>query len=266
MSCFNNKVVWITGASSGIGEALTYALAKAGARLILSARNVPALEQVKQQSESKNIYILPLDLTEPDTFEVKTQEAIRAFGQVDILVHNGGISQRSYIRDTEMAVYRRIMEVDYFGYVGLTKAILPHFVKRQAGHFVVVSSVLGKLTTPMRAAYASAKHALHGFFDGLRAEYWQKNITVTMICPGYVRTQIAVNALTATGEAYNQMGKDTGGGYPADRCALQMMRAIKRKKNEVYVGKPLGKEKLALLLKRFFPGLLAKIARKAAPQ
>ncbi|WP_338762312.1 SDR family oxidoreductase [Bernardetia sp. ABR2-2B] len=268
MNCFRNKTVWITGASSGIGEELVYALSNLNidTKIIISARRSDELERVKNASQNKeNIAILPLDLTQSD-FEEKTKEAISSFGKVDILIHNGGISQRSYIKDTKMEVYRKIMEVNYFGYVGLTKAILPHFVENQNGHFVVISSVLGKLSTPMRGAYASSKHALYGFFDGLRAEFYKDNIKVSMIAPGFIRTNVAINALTATGETFAKMGKNTGEGYPADKCAIQILKAIKSQKKEIYVGKPFGKERLGLYVRRFFPNLFFRIARKQAPE
>lgn len=268
MNYFKNKTVWITGASSGIGEELVYALSNLNlnTKIIISARRTEELARVKEISQNReNIAILPLDLTKSD-FEEKTKEAISFFGKVDILVHNGGISQRSYIKDTKMEVYRKIMEVNYFGYVGLTKAILPHFVENQTGHFVVITSVLGKLSTPMRGAYSSSKHALYGFFDGLRAEFYNDNIKVSMIAPGFIRTNVAINALTATGETFAKMGKNTGEGYPADKCANQILKAIKNQKKESYVGKPFGKERLGLYVRRFFPSLFFKIATKQAPE
>src|SRR5580698_8228408 len=165
---FNNKVAWITGASSGIGEFLAYALSARGARLILSGRRLEELERVKKACNNPGeVQILALDLADSPSLEAKTADAIACFGRVDIMVHNGGITQRSLVAETDMAVYRRIMEVNFFGYVELTRALLPHFLERKAGHFVVTSSVMGKLGTPMRAGYASSKHALHGFFDWL---------------------------------------------------------------------------------------------------
>ncbi|WP_291720685.1 SDR family oxidoreductase [Bernardetia sp.] len=268
MTYFKNKIIWITGASSGIGEELVYALSNLNqnTKIIISARRTEELERVKNTSQNKeNIAVLPLDLAKSD-FEQKTAAAISFFGKIDILVHNGGISQRSYIKDTKMEVYRRIMEVNYFGYVGLTQAILPHFVEQQNGHFVVISSVLGKLSTPMRGAYASSKHALYGFFDGLRAEFYKDSIKVTMIAPGFIRTNVAINALTESGDKFAKMGKNTGKGYPADKCASQILKAIKNQKKETYVGKPFGKERLGLYVRRFFPNLFFKIARKQAPE
>lgn len=266
MSFFTNKVVWITGASSGIGEALVYACVREGANVIISARRTEELERVRQASGSTNVYVLPLDLVQADTLAAKTEEAIRAFGQVDILVHNGGISQRSWVVETEMDVHRRLMEVDYFSYVALTKAILPHFQARKTGHFVVISSVMGKIGTPMRSAYAAAKHALHGFFDCLRAEVWTDHIQVTIICPGYIRTNVSVNALTAKGEKNGQLGEDIGNGYPADKTADQILAAVRAGKYEVFVGKPVSKERLSILMQRFLPTTLSNLVKKQIPK
>ena len=267
MSFFTNKVVWITGASSGIGEALVYACIREGANVIISARRTDELERVRQASNAPgNVHILPLDLLQADTFTAKTEEAIRAFGQIDILVHNGGISQRSWVADTEMDVHRRLMEVDYFSYVALTKAILPHFQTRKTGHFVVISSVMGKIGTPMRSAYAAAKHALHGFFDCLRAEVWTNNIQVTIICPGYIRTNVSMNALTAKGEKNGQLGEDIGNGYPADKTADQILKAVQAGKYEVFVGKSMSKERLSLWMQRLLPTVLSNAVKKQIPK
>ncbi len=266
MSFFTNKVVWITGASSGIGEALVYACVREGAKVIISARRVDELTRVSQQANAQSVYVLPMDLMQSDTFAAKTDEAIKAFGQIDVLVHNGGISQRSWVAETGMDVHRRLMEVDYFSYVALTKAILPHFQQRKTGHFVVISSVMGKIGTPMRSAYAAAKHALHGFFDCLRAEVWPDNIQVTIICPGYIRTNVSMNALTATGEKLGQVGDDIGNGFPADKTADQILSAVQAGKYEVFVGKKFSKENLSLFMSRFFPTPLTNLVKKQVPK
>jgi short-subunit dehydrogenase len=261
-----NKVIWLTGASSGIGEALAYELAKKGAKLIISARRKDELERVKGNCSPKsqvNIRLLPLDLSEPSTLNLCSEAAIQVFGHVDMLINNGGISQRSLAKDTLLEVDRRIMEVDYFGTIALTKSILPHFLKRKSGHYVTVSSVMGKIGTPYRSGYAAAKHALHGFFDSLRAELWKesKNIHVTLICPGWVRTNITLNALTGSGERLNRMDPATQEGLTSSEFAKKMVRAIERKKEEVYIGGT--KEIFAIKLKRFFPNLYSKVIRSS---
>lgn len=266
MSFFQNKVAWITGASSGIGEALVYELVKGGARVIISARREAELKRVQQQAGvSGSIYVLPLDLEATDTLEAAVRKAISAFGQIDIMIHNGGISQRSFVKDTLPAVQRRIMEVDYFSYTELTRLLLPYFHQQQSGHFVVVSSVMGKIGTPMRSAYAAAKHALHGYFDCLRAEVWKDHIKVTLITPGYIRTNVTLNAITAAGEKLNKEGKDISNGHPADKTARQILRAIQHGKYEQYVGKAFSKEWLAIHLMRFFPSFAIRVFRTAVP-
>ncbi len=260
-----NKVIWLTGASSGIGEALAYELAKKGAKLILSARRKEELERVKGncfQKAQANIRILPLDLSEPATLKLSVEAAIQIFGNVDVLINNGGISQRGLVKDTTLDVDRRIMEVDYFGTIALTKYLLPYFIKRKSGHFVTVSSVMGKIGTPYRSGYAAAKHALHGFFDSLRAELWKesKKIHVTIICPGWIRTNITLNALTGSGEKLNVMDSSTAKGLTPVVFAKRMIRAIENKKEEVYIGG--AKEVFAVYLKRLFPKIFSRTVRK----
>ncbi|MCA4899985.1 MAG: SDR family oxidoreductase [Bacteroidota bacterium] len=258
-----SKVVWVTGASSGIGEALVYALAKEGCKLILSARRKEELERVKGNCPAAvqpNVRILPLDLSKSDTLQLSTQAAIQFFGYVDILVNNGGISQRSLAKDTLLEVDRELMEVDYFGTVAISKFLLPHFLERKDGHYVVTSSVMGLIGTPYRSGYAAAKHALHGFFDSLRAEVWKENIFVTLICPGWIRTNITLNAVTGDGSKLNEMDKTTDKGLAPDYCAARIVSAIKSKKEEVYIGG--AKEVFGVYVKRFFPSLFSKLVRK----
>jgi len=259
-----NKVIWITGASSGIGEALAYELARKGARLILSARRKEELERVKGNCKAEaqpGIRILPLDLAEPLMLKLCTEAAIQFFGHIDILINNGGISQRSLIKDTSVDVDRRLMEVNFFGAVTLTKNLLPHFVQRKSGHVVAVSSVTGKFGTPYRSGYAASKHALHGFFDALRAEYYADHIRVTMLCPGFIRTPITLSALTGDGSTLNKMDEAQYKGKSAEWCAGKMVKAIEAEKQEVYIG---GKEVLAVYLKRFVPRIFSRVIRSVA--
>ncbi len=266
MPQLNNRVIWITGASSGIGESLTYALAARGNRLILSARRKEELERVKGNcppGTQTNIRILPLDLSKPETLRLITEAALQLFGNIDVVILNGGISQRSLAIETHTDVDRRLMEVNFFGNVALTKYLLPHFIARKSGHLVVVSSVMGKFGTPWRSGYAASKHALHGFYDSLRAELWKScpDIYVTLVCPGWVRTSITLHALTGDGRPLNLMDRATNKGMEPDRFARQMIRAIEKHKEEVYIGGM--KEVLAVYLKRFFPSLFSRIVRKA---
>ena len=266
MSSISSKVIWLTGASSGIGEALAYELSRHKVKLILSARRKDELERVKgncHPSSQGNVKILPLDLGEPTTLKLITEAATHLFGHVDILINNGGISHRSLAKDTIIDVDRRIMEVDYFGTLALTKYLLPHFLERKKGHFVTVSSVMGLVGTPFRSGYAAAKHALHGFFDSLRAEVWKdsKSIYVTMICPGWVKTNVSVNALIGDGTKLNQMDSTTGDGLDPKYVASKIIKAIESRKKEVYIGG--FKEVGAVYLNRYLPDLFASVVRKA---
>ena len=258
---FTNKVVWITGASSGIGKALAIQLSKLDAQLILSARNEERLLTVKQACEHPEaIKILPLDLEEYTTMNSKVKEAINWFGRVDILVNNGGISQRSLASETSIVVDKRIMNINYLGTVALTKAVLPHFIENKNGQFFVTTSTVGKIGTPLRSSYAASKHALHGFFDSLRAENHKNNISVTLVCPGFVKTNISINALTGDGTAQNKMDTATKNGIEPNRFAKLMAKAIYAKKEEVYIAGL--KEKLGIYTKRFFPKVLSVMIRK----
>ncbi len=261
MQSFKNKVIWITGASSGIGESLAYELAKKGARLIISARREAELQRVKQQCcDPGKVSVLPIDLAFTDTLKLAVESAILIYGHIDILVNNGGISQRSLASETSLDVDKKLMEVNYFGSIGLTKALIPHFKKRKSGQFVTVTSLVGKFGTPYRSGYSASKHALHGFFDALRAEVWSDGIIVTMICPGFIKTNVSINALTGSGDKLNQMDEAQAKGMSAEKCARKIVSAIKRQKREVYIG---GKEVYGVYLKRFFPALFARVLRKA---
>ncbi len=257
-----DKVIWITGVSSGIGEALVYELVKLQCRLIISARRGEELERVKsscsEQAQSE-IAVLPLDLAASDSLKLITEAAINLFGHIDILVNNGGISQRSLVKDTDLDVDRKLMEVNYFGTIALTKYLLPHFLERKGGMFVVVSSLVGKFGTPYRSGYSASKHALHGFFDALQAELYNDNIRVCMICPGFIKTNISINALTEKGEKLDKMDDAQANGMLADQCARKIIAAIKPEKPEVYIG---GKEKIGVYLKRYMPAMFRRLVRR----
>ncbi|WP_456378749.1 SDR family oxidoreductase, partial [Lutibacter sp.] len=241
---FTDKIVWITGASSGIGKSLAIELSKQQVKLILSSRNETALNLVKNACENlSNIKLLPLDLEDYNSLKSKTAEALKLFNGIDILFNNGGISQRSLVKDTSIAVDKRIIDINYLGTIALTKALLPHFIEKNNGHFVVISSIVGKIGTPLRSSYSASKHALHGFFDSLRAEVYQNNIHVTLACPGFVQTNVSLNALTGDGTPQNKMNKATKNGLTSEKFVKLLLKAVKNKKQEVYIGG--FKEKLA---------------------
>ena len=261
MSFFTDKVVWITGASSGIGEALVYALSEKKARLIISARRIEELQRVKDNCKfsSHNIVLLPLDLSKVEELSAKANEAIAVFGKIDFLFNNGGISQRALAGETPMELDRKIMEVNYFSHIAITKTLLPFMVKQGRGNIIVTSSVNGQCALPLRSAYAASKHALHGFFEALREEHYKDNIKVLMVLPGFIKTNLSLNAITKDGNAFNQMGHGQQKGLQAIDFAHKLLVAIEKDKKEVYIG---GKDILILYIKRFLPALYYKIIRK----
>jgi len=261
MGSIHGKTIWITGASSGIGKSLALALSSYSCNLILSARREAELVKVKALcGNTDNISILPLDLKNHKDMGVLAQKAISFYSKVDILVNNAGISQRSLIKDTKLEVYEQLMDINYLGTVALSKAILPHFIANKSGRFVTVTSLMGKFGSPYRSGYCGAKHALHGFFDVMRMEHEKDGIKVTLVCPGFVQTNVAKNALTADGSAQRNDDVATQNGITPALAAKKMISAIEKDKFEVYVG---GKEVKGIYLKRFFPKLLHKMVLKS---
>ncbi len=261
MHSIDGKVIWVTGASSGIGETLTYALDKKNCKLIISSRDEIALNRVKNNClNSHNIKILTVDLADFATMDQKVEDALSFFGELDILVNNAGISQRSLIIDTDFEVYKKLMDINYLGTVALSKAVLPYFKANNNGHFVIVTSLMGKFGSPYRSGYCGAKHALHGFFDVLRMEHEKDGINVTLICPGFVQTNIAKNALTADGSFQTKDDVATKNGLPVNIFANKMIRAIECKKYDAYIGRG---EIKGVYLKRFFPKLLHKVVLRS---
>lgn len=264
MSHFKDKVIWITGASSGIGEALALRFATLGARLILSARRVEELKRVGVQTKlpELDLMILPFDLENTSNASALAAQVINKFGRVDILINNGGFSQRSEAMQTSEEIERRLMEVNYFSSVNLSKAVIPYMKRQKEGRIVVVSSIAGKFGFFLRSSYSAAKHALHGYFESLRLENEQSGIRVLMVCPGKIQTAISHNAVNAEGTKHQQMDPSHVNAMTADACANRIIKGILQNKEEILVG---GKELLAVRLRRFFPRLFAKIIRKQSP-
>lgn len=261
MDNFRDKVIWITGASSGIGEALAVAFAGEGAKLVLSARRVDELQRVQHACKLNDdrCFILPLDLSDTANVDARTQQVLQKFGRIDVLVNNGGISQRSYAKDTSLEIDRRIMEVNFFGQVALTKSVLPHFLQQKSGAIIVMSSISGKFGFYLRTAYSASKHALHGFFESLRLEVESDGVEVLMAVPGKIKTNISLHALKEDGSKHNVMDQSQEQGMPADECATQIITALKKGKEEILVG---GREIKAVWLKRHFPKIFARVIRK----
>lgn len=262
---YSGKTVWITGASSGIGEALAYEFAREGARLILSARRKEELERVRaacvnEGQEQENILVLPLDVTDEAAMSDVVAQAQAFSGQIDMLVNNAGISQRALCVDTEMATYRKLFEVDVFGQIALTKLVLPVMITQGAGHIAVTASVAGKVGVAQRTGYCAAKHAMMGFFDALRAEVAHQGISVTTITPGFIRTNIAKHALKGDGSEFNKVDSNIAGGMDVTACAKVIMKGFRKGRREIPVGE--GKEMQALWVKRFFPNMLFRMVEK----
>jgi short-subunit dehydrogenase len=258
---FQDRRVWITGASSGIGEALAMAFHHAGARLILSARREAELRRVQSACGGEpNVRVLPLDVANTEELPEKTRQALSIFDGIDVLILNAGITQRSLTRETDETVYRRLMEVNFFGPETIARAVLPSMLAQKSGHIVVISSVAGKFGVPMRSGYSATKFALHGFFEALRAEEERNGIQVTMVCPGYIRTEISLSALRGDGRKHARMDSELAHGMPAEECARQILKGVAGKKKEIIVAA--AREKALVYLKRFLPNVLARMIAK----
>jgi len=259
-----SRAIWITGASSGIGEALALQLAAPGTTIILSGLETKQLEPVAAKCILKGaqVQIVPFNLTKEDeiTEAVNTVQAM--VPKIDILANVGGIGQRSLIIETPADVARKIMETDFWGHATLSTKILPFMVKTGGGTIVVMSSLSGLFGFPQRSLYCAAKHALHGFFETLRLEHHKDNIKVLMVCPGRVKTNFSFGALTSTGATHGQMDKGQENGVSVEYCAAKIDRAIRKNKKQVLIG---GKEILMAYFKRFVPWLFYKIALRIDP-
>lgn len=258
------QVVWITGASSGIGEALARQYANAGSAVILTARRREKMEALAASlPKAAEVLILPADLCEADQVQAAAEAAQQWKGHIDLLINNAGVSQRGFVSQTPLEVDRRVFEINYFAVVALTKAVLPSMLERGQGHLVVVSSVAGHVSTPLRSSYAAAKHAIRAFYDALRAEVSSDGVSVTVVSPGYISTGISRAALTPSGEAQGTLDANDANGMDVDLFAQKMVKALSKKEREVLIG---GAEVYAVYLKRWFPGILARLLPRALPK
>ncbi len=249
---FKNKIVWITGASSGIGQALSLEFAKKSAIIILSSRNKKKLKDVARKCEilGAETHIQILDLEQQENFSEICKTVIAKYKRIDILINNGGISQRSFAKETPLEIDKKIMEIDYFGNIALTKAVLPYMLEQQSGTIVTTSSIAGKFGVPKRSAYCAAKHALHGFYETLRAELKADNIQILIAIPGFVKTNISYNAILNDGSTNNKLDNIQAGGVSVSYCAKKIIRGIQKKKKEVFIG---GKELSMVYIRKFLP-------------
>lgn len=257
-----DQVVWVTGASSGIGQALAIAFAELGAQLVLSARRDSELQRVKALLPNQDQHLcVPLDITNALQIEQALQQVLAEKGRIDWLINNAGLSQRALIQDTSMETERKIMEVDYFAHVAMTKAVLPTLLKQKSGHVVFISSVAGLIGTQYRATYSAAKAAIHMWANSLRAEVAAQGIDVSVVFPGFVKTNVSLNALTGNGEAQGFQDEAIEQGLDADEFAEQTVKALLQKQEYIVIGGR--KEKLGVMLSRLAPSILYKQIRKA---
>ncbi len=261
---FTGKVVWITGASSGIGEALVKAFTREGSRVIASSNDPAGLERVAREcSVNKGIVsCVPFDLSDTTGIEEIVSRVVKQEGRIDMLLNIGGISQRALLIDTPLWLDRRIMEINYFGTVALTKAVLPHMIAGGGGHVAATSSITGRFGFPLRSAYSASKQALHGFFETLLIEHRKDNIRVSVIIPGRVQTAISLHALTAEGKEHGRMDDGQKGGVTVDRAAEQIIRGIRHNRREILVG---SRELLMLKIRKYLPSLFFRVAGKIKP-
>jgi len=264
MSNFQDKIIWITGASSGIGRSLALHFFQLGAKLVLSGRNIEALQTVAKESNANSDQYLILDFDLASDFDAQelAKRVVTRFGRIDYLFNNGGISQRSITSETSVDVDRRIFEINFFAADKLTKAVLPYMLKNGFGHIAATSSVVGKFGIPMRSAYAASKHALHGYFDSLRAEMHGKNIYVSVIIAGRILTSISQNAVTKDGSKYNKLDEGQANGMTANEAAKRIIKGIAKRKPEIMFG---GKELLMVYIRRYFPKLFYYMAPRVKP-
>lgn len=264
MSSYEEKTVWITGASSGIGESLALELAKRGATLVLTARRSALLEELRSRCpDPDRVHVLCGDLLDESSWAPLAREAEAVGGPIDVLVNNAGVTQRAMAQDTLLADVRRLMELNFFAPIALTNAVLPSMLARDTGRIVVVSSVAGYVGTPLRSSYAASKHAVRGYFDSLRAELHDTGVGVTIVCPGYIRTEISTHAISSDGQVHGKSDEGIASGMDPKECAGAIADAVAKGRSEVYVG---GKEVYGIYLKRFFPKLVERVVPKHAPE
>lgn len=257
---FNGKTIWITGASSGIGEALAHALSDKGAKLILSARRSSELERVKMEcAHPELIDIIPMDLSMPDSVDKALTDCLNRHTRIDMLFNNGGISQRAEAIHTDIEIVRRVMEIDFFSNIAISKSVALRMKEQGGGHIIVTSSLMGKWGFYLRSAYAAAKHALHGYYDSMRMEVEPFNIQITLLTPGFIASEISKHALNDKGVATGEMDNNQATGMSTSQCAQEILKGVAAGKTEFGIG---GKELLGLKLRRLVPALFEKILRK----
>lgn len=270
-AALQDAVVVITGASSGLGKECARVFHAAGARLVLCGRDAARLQQVVQELAASSTGLqrqtytpstVIFDLADTDAVDRAAEEILKCYGQVDVLINNAGISYRGNILGTHISVHREVMETNYFGPIALTQALLPSMVRRRSGHIVVISSVQGKIAIPHRSAYAASKHATQAFFDCLRAEIEHYGIPVTVISPGYIRSNLSVNAITEDGSKHGVLDKTTSMGRDPRDVAQAVLKAVRQRSKDVVLAGLV--PNLAIYLRTLWPALFFKIMSSRA--
>ena len=258
---FEGQTAWITGASSGIGAALAREWGRRGARVILSGRDETRLAEVAADIATETL-LLPFDVRDEAAMQVATGQATGWRDGVDIFVANAGISQRSAAVDTEMRVYREIIDIDLTAQIAATQALLPHMVGRGSGRLLFISSIAGKVGVPLRTAYCAAKFGLIGYADALRAELSQQGVAVHVVCPGSVATDVSRNALTADGTRRGRSDKAIDNGIAPDEAARRIIDAAAAGTREIIVAE--GTELAMGEMRRTPDALLDQVASMVA--
>ena len=258
------QVVWITGASSGIGAALAKEYVCKGYRLVLSSRRLSDLEAVASSLKipSSDYLLLPFDLNNQNPYNLYLDQILKHFSQLDIVFLNGGMSQRSEALKTTPEIEKELMQVNYFSQVAMAKAVLPYMISQQKGQLVVVSSIAGKFGFYLRSSYAAAKHALFGYFESLRLETDSTGISIHLVFPGKIKTRVSQNAITSDGSKHQQMDPSHVSAMNAEDCARYISNQIEKGRLDFFVG---GKEGRILWIQRYFPSLFKRILRKQSP-
>jgi short-subunit dehydrogenase len=261
MSYFSKKNILITGASSGIGRALAIAMADKEVSILLAARNTEKLAQVQMECLKKgaNCEIYLLDVSSEDSIRQFSEQVREKYAQIDVLINNAGISQRSQAEETALQVDRRIMEVNFFGQVHLTKQLWPLLCNSAHANIVLISSVVGTFGFPQRSAYSASKHALEGFFESWMLENTRNNIHFTTVSPGRIQTNISSAALKGDGSSHNKMDDGQLNGIPAEVCAAKIIAGIQKNKRKVYI---VQKEMILIVLRKLWPSLFIKLVKK----
>lgn len=261
---FSAKIIWITGATSGIGRAVATEISRSKTHLILSGRNQTALAETGKicEQNGSTVELVPFDLGDENAVKSAAEKVLKSHKKIDCLYHFGGISQRGFASETSATVERKIFEINFFGTVLLTKAILPAMLKNGGGHIAVTSSIVGKFGFPYRSAYSASKHALHGYFESLRSENVKHNIRVSIIIPGRIQTNISINALDKEGHNHGKMDAGQNNGMNAEKAAHKITGKLKSERKEILVG---GKELIMVHIRRFLPRLYYYLSSKVEP-